>query len=270
MVARAGLVRPPGAAVLEVDRQRQRSGALCLFVGVSSAGAASGRGSPSSRCARSRADPASAGRRPRRARARAPRARPSAPTARNTSGSVVGTHQAVLEHAGVELAQALLPQVAQRPVAPRSRPGIRWRGIGGIERRDDREQRVSRGLNGAASAAVRPWRAQATICHWLTRSTSAAAAARWACVLRDADARVRQCARAHAHLHARREAGLAAVDAGHREAREPAAPVAVGEDHGLGNDQIQWRAGRRGAISTASSPAARHRPTRDESCSRAG
>ena len=30
---------------------------------------------------------------------------------------------------------------------------------------------ASFGLNGAASAAVRPWRAQAMICHWLTRST---------------------------------------------------------------------------------------------------
>ena len=30
---------------------------------------------------------------------------------------------------------------------------------------------ASLGLNGAASAAVRPWRAQAMICHWLTRST---------------------------------------------------------------------------------------------------
>ena len=30
---------------------------------------------------------------------------------------------------------------------------------------------ASRGLNGAASAAVRPWRAQAMICHWFTRST---------------------------------------------------------------------------------------------------
>jgi hypothetical protein len=30
---------------------------------------------------------------------------------------------------------------------------------------------VSLRLNGATSPAVRPWRAQATICHWLTRST---------------------------------------------------------------------------------------------------
>ena len=29
---------------------------------------------------------------------------------------------------------------------------------------------VSLGLKGAASAAVLPWVAQATICHWLTKS----------------------------------------------------------------------------------------------------
>jgi hypothetical protein len=38
------------------------------------------------------------------------------------------------------------------------------------------------------------------------------------------------------------QAGLAAVDAGHAQLGHPAAPGAVGQDHGLGHDQVQRRA----------------------------
>jgi hypothetical protein len=40
---------------------------------------------------------------------------------------------------------------------------------------------------------------------------------------------------------------LAAVDAGHAELRHPAAPGAVGQDHGLGHDQVQRRTALAGA-----------------------
>ncbi|MNS41413.1 hypothetical protein D3C72_737640 [compost metagenome] len=53
---------------------------------------------------------------------------------------------------------------------------------------------------------------------------------------------MRQRARAHAHLDAGRQAGLAAVQARHAELAEPAAPAAVGQDHGLGHDQVERRA----------------------------
>ena len=49
----------------------------------------------------------------------------SAPAARNTSGRVVGAHQAVLHHRRVELADAVLLQRAQGPVALDARPGSR-------------------------------------------------------------------------------------------------------------------------------------------------
>jgi hypothetical protein len=53
---------------------------------------------------------------------------------------------------------------------------------------------------------------------------------------------VRQRLGAHAHLHARRHAGLAAVDAGHAQLGQPRAPAAVGDDGRLGHDQVQRRA----------------------------
>ena len=56
-----------------------------------------------------------------------------------------------------------------------------------------------------------------------------------------ANARVRQGLGAHAHLDTRRQAGLAAVDARHIALRQPLAPGAVGQNHGLGHDQVQRR-----------------------------
>ncbi|MNV21951.1 hypothetical protein D3C71_1129040 [compost metagenome] len=50
---------------------------------------------------------------------------------------------------------------------------------------------------------------------------------------------MRQSLGAHAHLHARRHAGLAAVDAWHAVVGQHQAPGAVGHDGGLGHDQIQ-------------------------------
>ena len=58
---------------------------------------------------------------------------------------------------------------------------------------------------------------------------------------------MRQGPRAHAHLDAGRQAGLAAVEAGHAELAEPAAPAAVGQDHRLGDDQVERRAALAGA-----------------------
>jgi hypothetical protein len=53
---------------------------------------------------------------------------------------------------------------------------------------------------------------------------------------------VRQRLGAHAHLDARRQAGLAAVDGRHAQLGQPAAPGGVGQDHGLGHDQVERRA----------------------------
>ena len=58
---------------------------------------------------------------------------------------------------------------------------------------------------------------------------------------------MRQGLGAHADLHAGQQAGLAAVDAGHTQLTEPAAPGAVGQNHGLGHDQVQRRAALAGA-----------------------
>ena len=61
-------------------------------------------------------------------------------------------------------------------------------------------------------------------------------------VLRHAHAGMRRGLGAHANLHARRHAGLAAVDAGHADFGDEATPVAVGQDHRLADDQVQRRA----------------------------
>ena len=61
-------------------------------------------------------------------------------------------------------------------------------------------------------------------------------------VLGHAHAGMRSWARAHAHLHARSKARLAAVDRRHTAFGEPAAPGAVGQDHRLGDDQVERRA----------------------------
>ncbi|MNV67552.1 hypothetical protein D3C71_1603560 [compost metagenome] len=50
---------------------------------------------------------------------------------------------------------------------------------------------------------------------------------------------MRQRLGAHAHLHARRHAGLAAVDAGHAMVGQHQAPSAVGHDGGFGHDEIE-------------------------------
>ena len=56
-----------------------------------------------------------------------------------------------------------------------------------------------------------------------------------------------QSSRAHAHLDAGRHAGLAAVDARHAVLSQPIAPGAVGQNHGLGHDQVQRCAALAGA-----------------------
>ena len=58
---------------------------------------------------------------------------------------------------------------------------------------------------------------------------------------------MRQRLGAHTHLDARQQRGLAAVNAGHAQLGQPAAPGAVGQDHGLSNDQVQRRAAHAGA-----------------------
>ena len=60
-------------------------------------------------------------------------------------------------------------------------------------------------------------------------------------VARHANAGVGQGTRAHANFHARGETGLTAVDRGHTQLGHPLAPGAVGQDHGLGHDEIQGR-----------------------------
>ena len=181
---------------------------------------------------------------PMRTRTRAPRARPSAPTARNTSGRVVGANQAVLHHRRVEFVDAVLHQVAQRPVALDPATGRRC-----SRRRPKRRSRksiasswTSLGLNGAASAA-RLAVARAGDDLPLVDEVDVAAQRRrrpayWATPMPACGAGLR----AHSHLHAGRQARLAAIDGRHAALGEPAAPGAVGEDHRLGDDQVERRA----------------------------
>ena len=58
---------------------------------------------------------------------------------------------------------------------------------------------------------------------------------------------MRQRLGAHAHLDAGQQRGLAAVNAGHAQFGQPAAPGAVGQDHGFGHDQVQRRTAHAGA-----------------------
>ena len=66
-------------------------------------------------------------------------------------------------------------------------------------------------------------------------------------IARHANAGMRQRLGAHAHLDAGQQRGLAAVDAGYTQLGQPAAPGAVGQNHGLGHDQVQRRAAHAGA-----------------------
>ena len=90
---------------------------------------------------------------------------------------------------------------------------------------------ASFGPNGAANAAVLAvarGRDDLPLIHQV--GVGGGAAAR--CSTRSSSRRCAACGRArsaHAHLHARRHAGLTAVDAGHAQLRQPAAPGAVGQ-----------------------------------------
>ena len=154
----------------------------------------------------------------------------------------VGAHQAVLHHRGVEFVDLVLLQPAQRPEALDRVLEVVVGRIGRVEAGDDGEQRRVLGLEGRRQrrgAAV----ARAGDDLPLVDQVDVAAQRRAGPgVLRHAHAGMRRRADAHAHLDARRQRRLAAVDAGHAALGQPAAPGAVGQDHRFGDDQVQRRA----------------------------
>ena len=114
-------------------------------------------------------------------------------------------------------------------------------GVGGVEPGDDGEQLGVLRLEGRGQGgrAAMPGRRDDLP---LVHEVGVAAQGRRAPgVAFDADPGMRQRLGSHAHLDAGRQARLAAVDARHTEFGQPRAPGAVGQDHGLGDDQVQGR-----------------------------
>ena len=154
----------------------------------------------------------------------------------------VGTQQAFAEQGAGQFGGAVLRQVLQRPEALHAGLVAVVGAVSGVKRRDDGEQRHVLGLERSGQ------RGSAAMAHTgddlpLVHQVGIAAQRRGAPgVAFDAYAGVRQRLGAHAHLDAGRQAGLAAVNAGHAGVGQQIAPAAVGQDHGLGDDQVQRRA----------------------------
>ena len=242
--AQAGLAAGSarGGAVVQVDGEGERARGLDLVLGAVLFGL--GRRRPPVQARRQR------GVQVQRQQVHAGDARAHPAAARQALGAGqaedqrqrLGAHQAVLHHRGVDLGHALLLEPAQRPVALDALLEAVVGGVGGVEGRDDREQRRVLGperrrqRRGAAVAGAGddlPLVDQVDIAPQRRGRPG---------VLRHAHAGVRRRLGAHAHLDAGQHAGLAAVDAGHAVLGQPAAPGAVGQDHGLGDDQVQRRA----------------------------
>ena len=186
-------------------------------------------------------------------RARAPARRAPGPGCRRPEHQRqrVGAHQRavgqVLDQGGFELGDALLLQVLERPEALHAALVRVVGAVGGVEAGEDGEQVGVLGLEGRGQRgglAVARRRDDLPLVH----QVGVAAQRRGAPgVALDAQAGMRQRLGAHAHLDAGRQAGLAAVEAGHAQLAQPAAPAAVGQDHGFGDDQVERRAAPAGA-----------------------
>ena len=153
--------------------------------------------------------------------------------------NVVGAHHAVFEQAGGELGDAVLLCVTHGPEALHGALVPVVGAVSRVKRGDDGEQlRVLRLERGDQRRRL----AVACTGNDLPLVHQVGIAAQWRGRPRirfDADTRMRQGLGAHAHLDAGRQRRLAAVNAGHTHLGEPAAPGAVGQNHGFGHDQVQ-------------------------------
>ena len=162
-------------------------------------------------------------------------------------GQVIGAHQQAAAHAflddgGRQLGDGVLLQVLERPEPLHAGLVAVVGAVGTVEAADDAEQLGILGLErrgqGGGLAVARAGNDLP-----LVDQVHVAAQRRGGPgIALDADACMGLRLGGHAHLDAGRQAGLAAVDAGHAELGHPAAPGAVGHDGGLGHDQVQRRA----------------------------
>ncbi len=154
----------------------------------------------------------------------------------------VHAHRAFAQHASLKRVEPLLRQIAQRPVAFQRRlvGGVGLVGV--FERFDDGvQQRVARlerrlQQRGLAEAGASD---ELALVEQIDIAPQRRGAPR---ILRHAQALVRRGFEAHAGAQIGAETALAAVDAGHAQLGEPAAPGGVGQNHQLRNDGVQRRA----------------------------
>ena len=112
-------------------------------------------------------------------------------------------------------------------------------GIGGVEGREDAEQGGILGLEGGGQrrrGAVPDGGDELPLVDQVDIAPQRRGAPG---IAGHADAGVGQGLGAHAHLDARGQGGLAAVDARHAVVGQQPAPVVVHQDHGLGDDQVE-------------------------------
>mmetsp|Transcript_6765 Transcript_6765/g.28419 ORF Transcript_6765/g.28419 Transcript_6765/m.28419 type:complete len:744 (-) Transcript_6765:569-2800(-) len=152
---------------------------------------------------------------------------------------LVGPHQAFLHDGGGQLGRAVLGQVAQGPEALDAVLEAVVGRVGRLEGRDDREQLGILGLERRHQGRRLAVAGRRDDLPLVDQVDIAAQRRAGPGVAGHAHAGMRQGLHAHAHLDAGCEAGLAAVDARQAEFGQPAAPGRVGQDHGLGHDQVQ-------------------------------